>query len=91
MGGIYIHTMEKYSSLRTYVLFNKTTKLMNHLGGMGLAWWFVLSGSQGHDLACVSHLWMATQEQRDLRCQMLRSFKCNHMALWALAGSYRSQ
>src|SRR3954468_19498103 len=39
----------------------------------------------------VSHLWMATQEQRDLRCQMLRSFKCSHLALWALPGSYRLQ
>ena len=23
-------------------LFNKTTKLMNQLGGMGLAWWFLV-------------------------------------------------
>ena len=29
---------------------------------------------------CVSHLWKATKEQRDLRCLMLRSFKCSHMA-----------
>ena len=23
-------------------LFNKTTKLMNHLGGMVIAWWFLV-------------------------------------------------
>ena len=67
---------------------------MNHLGGMGLEWWFLvewLHKAHGHGLPCVSHLWYATQEQRDLRCQMLRSFKCSHLALWALPGSYRLQ
>ena len=47
--------MEKFLSLRTCVLFNKTTKLMNHLGGMGLLGGFWLSGSQGHGLGlCIS-------------------------------------
>ena len=64
-------------------LFNKTTKSMNPLGGMeGLV--YVEWLHKAMDLACVSHLWYATQEQRDLRCQMLRSFKCNHLAIWAL-------
>ena len=64
-------------------LFNKTTKSMNPLGGMeGLV--YVEWLHKAMDLACVSHLWMATQEQRVLRCQMLRSFKCNHLAIWAL-------
>ena len=35
---------------------------MNHLGGNGNAW-FMLSGFQGSPVE--SHLWMATQEQRD--------------------------
>ena len=67
---------------------------MNLLSGMGLEWWFLvewLHKAHGHGLPCVSHLWMDTQEKRDLRCQMLRSFKCSHMALWALPGSYRLQ
>ena len=67
---------------------------MNHLGGKGLDWWFLvewLHKAHGYGLPCVSHLWIATQEQRDLRCQMLRSFKCSHLALWALPGSYRLQ
>jgi hypothetical protein len=50
----------------------KTTKLMNHLGGCGFDW-FVLSGSLGScrqtsEPPGVSHLWTATQEQRDWRC-----------------------
>ena len=92
MGGIYIHTMEKYSKSKDLFLFNKTTKLMNHLGGMermGYVEW--LHKARGTGEPCVSHLWMATQEQRDLRFQMLRSFKCSHLALWALPGSYRLQ
>jgi hypothetical protein len=49
----------------------KTTKLMNHLGGCGFEW-FMLSGSLGScrrtsEPSGVSHLWMATQEQRDWR------------------------
>ena len=77
MGGKYIHTMEKYSKSKDLFLFNKTTKLMNHLGGMVIAWWFLvewLRKAHGYGLPCVSHLWKATQEQKDLRGQMLRSF-----------------
>ena len=65
---------------------------MKHLGGMvclGYVEW--LHKAHFYGLPCVSHLWKATQEQRDLRCQMLRSFKCSHMAIWALPGSYRLQ
>ena len=39
----YIHAMMKiFLSLWTYVFLNKTTKSMNHLGGMGLEWWFLV-------------------------------------------------
>jgi hypothetical protein len=49
----------------------KTTKLMNHLGGCGFVW-VMLSGSLGSyrrtsESPGVSHLWTATQEQRDWR------------------------
>ena len=60
---------------------------MKHLVVMVIAWWFLvewLHKAHFYGSPCVSHLWIATQEQRDLRCQMLRSFKCNHLALWAL-------
>ena len=41
--GWFIYSLWKnILSLRTCVLFNKTTKLMNLLGGMGLAWWFLV-------------------------------------------------
>jgi hypothetical protein len=73
----YIHAMMKiFLSLWTYVFLNKTTKSMNHLGGMGLDWWFLvewLHKAHGYGLPCVSHLWYATQEQRDFRGQVLRS------------------
>ena len=87
-GWLYNHAMRKY-----FYVFGLVFCLIKQLSEW-ITWvewkeWFMLSGSQGHDMACVSHLWMATQEQRDLRCQMLRSFKCNHLALWALPGSYR--
>ena len=65
---------------------------MKPLGGMeGMVCVEWLYKAHFYGLPCVSHLWMATQEQRDLRCQMLRSFKCSHLALWALPGSYRLQ
>ena len=65
---------------------------MKHLGGMeGMVYVEWLQKAHFYGLPCVSHLWMATQEQRDLGCQMLRSFKCSHLALWALPGSYRLQ
>ena len=35
---------ENISKFLDFVLLNKTTKLMNHLGGKGLEWWFWLSG-----------------------------------------------
>ena len=39
----YINAMMKiFLSLWTYVFLNKTTKSMNHLGGMGLDWWFLV-------------------------------------------------
>ena len=50
---------------------------MKHLGGMVIAWWILvewLHKAHFYGLPCVYHLWIATQEQRDLRCQMLRSF-----------------
>jgi hypothetical protein len=58
-------------SVENQVFFGKTkktTKLMNHLGGSG-CFGFMLSGSPEQCLwwSCVSHLWMATQEQRDWR------------------------
>ena len=63
---------------------------MKHLGGMeGLVYVEWLHKAHFYGLPCVSHLWNATQEQRDLRCQMLRSFMCSHLVLWALPGSYR--
>ena len=44
-------------------MFNKTTKSMNPLGGMeGLV--YVEWLHKAMDLACVSHLWMATQETK---------------------------
>ena len=49
---------------------------MKHLGGMVIAWWFLvewLHKAHGYGLPCVSHLWYATQEQRDFRGQVLRS------------------
>ena len=74
----YIHAMMKlFLSLWTYVFLNKTTKSMNLLGGMGLEWWFLvewLHKAHIYGIPCVSHLFKATQEQRDLRCHMLRSF-----------------
>src|SRR3954469_9939270 len=39
-----------------------------------------LHRSHVYGLPCVSHLWMATQEQRDLICLVLRNFQCSHMA-----------
>src|SRR4051812_14595291 len=49
---------------------------MNHLGGMErmvcVEW--LLRGLRG-----VSHLWKATQEQRDLRYLVFRSLPCSHM------------
>ena len=54
---------------------------MNHLGGMErLVFVEWLHKAHVYGLPCVSHLWMATQEQRDLRCFVLRSFQCSHMA-----------
>ena len=48
---------------------------MNHLGGMErmvyVEW---LHKPHLYGLPCVPHMWKATQEQRDLRFQMLRSF-----------------
>ena len=55
--------------IQVYFVFKrKQPMLMNHLGGMGLAW-FMLSGYSGPCLWLpgVSHLWTATQEQRDWR------------------------
>ena len=57
--------MEKYSKSKDLFLFNKTTKLMNHLGGMermGYVEW--LHKARGTGEPCVSHLWMATQETK---------------------------
>src|SRR4051812_9554941 len=90
--NIYSH-YGKFLSLRTCVLF-LIKQLSESITWVAWKEWFVLSGytrpiSMGEP--CVSHLWLATQEQRDLRCQMLRSFKCSHLALWALPGSYRLQ
>src|SRR3954466_4715626 len=67
----YIHAMMKiFLSLWTYVFLNKTTKSMNLLGGMGLEWWFLVEWlHKAMDLACVSHLWYATQAQRDLEAK----------------------
>ena len=43
---------------------------MNFLGGMGLEWWFFVEWlHKAMDLACVSHLWYATQEPRDLEAK----------------------
>ncbi len=55
-GGLYIHTMEKYSKSEDLCFYlTKTTKLMNHLGGMGLLGGEWLSGSQCHRLGlCIS-------------------------------------
>ena len=37
---------------------------MNLLGGMGLEWWFLVEWlHKAMVLACVSHLWYATQAQ----------------------------
>ena len=64
-----------FLSLWTCVLPNKTTKLMKHLGGMeGMVYVEWLHKAHFYGLPCVSHLCKATQEQRDLRCHMLRSF-----------------
>ena len=63
-----------FLSLWTYVLPSKTTKLMKHMGGMeGMVYveWLHKAYFYGY---LVSHLWKATQEQRDFRGQMLRSF-----------------
>src|SRR3954464_7603236 len=63
-------------SLDLYFL-NKTTKSMKHLGGKGLDWWFLvewLHKAHGYGSPFVSHLWKATQEQRDFGGQVLRSF-----------------
>ena len=50
------------------MFFNKTTKSMNPLGGMeGLV--YVEWLHKAMDLACVSHLWYATQAQRDLEAK----------------------
>src|SRR4051812_12251630 len=85
---------------------------MNHLGGMEgkvcVEW---LHKSSILEKTCVSqvqytrdnlvsHLWKATQEQRDFKCQMLRSFSaatwqyglcldhigCNNLARWRVGG-----
>jgi hypothetical protein len=48
----------------------KTTKLMKHLGGCGkmdYVEWFPGSCRRTFEPPGVSHLWMATQEQRDWR------------------------
>ena len=48
-------------------MFNKTTKLMNHLGGMVIAWWFLVewfTRPMFMVYLSVSHLWMATQETK---------------------------
>ena len=48
-------------------LFNKTTKLMNLLGGLGLARWFLVEWFTRPMIMVylsVSHLWMATQETK---------------------------
>ena len=74
---------------------------MNHLGGrerMVCVEW--LHKAHLYGLPCVSHLWKATQEQRDLRCHMLRScaatwqyglcldhIGCNNLAIWTVGGS----
>ncbi len=43
---------------------------MNFLGGMALEWWFLVEWlHKAMDLACVSHLWYATQAQRDLEAK----------------------
>ena len=60
--------MKIFLSLWTCVLPNKTTKLMKHLGGMeGKV--YVEWLHKAMDLACVSHLWYATQAQRDLEAK----------------------
>ena len=48
---------------------------MKYLGGMeGMVYVEWLHKAHFYGLPCVSPLWKATQEQRDLRGQMLRSF-----------------
>ena len=43
---------------------------MNHLGGMeGMVCVEWLHKAHGHGLPCVSHLWYATQAQRDLEAK----------------------
>jgi hypothetical protein len=59
---------------------------MNHLGGCGFEW-FMLSGSLGscHRTSVppgVSHLWMATQEQRDVQVMKL---PVQPQDIWALS------
>ena len=55
---------------------------MNHLGGMGrmvcVEW---LHKAHVYGLPCVSHLWLATQEQRDWRrsCREASSAATCHM------------
>ena len=63
-----------------FVYKRKQPMLMNHLGGMGLAW-FMLSGYSGPCLwlPVVSHLWTATQEQRDWRRS---SWEASSAATW---------
>jgi hypothetical protein len=70
----------------------KTTKLIHHLGGngwKGICW--VVTPGPSTWRSRVSHLWTATQEQRDLRRSMSWSFQCNHKTIWALSWSSKLQ
>src|SRR3954468_20341561 len=66
---MYIHAMmKKFLSLLDLCFLNKTTKSMNPLGGMeGLV--YVEWLHKAMDLVCVSHLWYATQAQKDLEAK----------------------
>ena len=76
---------------------------MNESPGWNGCEWVMLSGYTGPifmDYPSVYHLWKATQEQRDLRCQMFENSSaatwhyglcldhigCNNLAKWTVGG-----
>ena len=58
-------------------LFNKTTKLMNHLGGMVIAWWFLVEWLH-KDRGLVNLVYLTCgwppRNKEIFRGQVLRSF-----------------
>ena len=65
---IYTYYGENILSHETYVFLIKQLSQMNLLGGMGRLG-YVEWLHKAMDLACVSHLWNATQAQRDLEAK----------------------